>query len=207
METNCILAVNLFVNSLLFTFGLCYPYCYLLLYQTWKLRKKLNIFRCSRALSCFLSWNGRGIVWRLWLWRVRNSNRTPLYSPRPMVPTQTCRESPSPDVWKWFIWDNLAFDQVNHNLYNVHIIYIDTWFEKKIFSFLKKRKITKSIRLLIIGTFHFFRFRDKVRKLGRKSYKTKVERVFPMIDVSILPMQNSDQMAIGKANDVPHTPV
>ena len=29
VETDCILVVNLFVNSLLFTFGLCYPYCYL----------------------------------------------------------------------------------------------------------------------------------------------------------------------------------
>ena len=33
-ETDCILVVNLFVNSPLFTFGLCYPYCYFLLYQT-----------------------------------------------------------------------------------------------------------------------------------------------------------------------------
>ena len=144
-----------------------------LLYQTWKLLKTKH-FRCSRALSCFLSWNGRGIVWRLWLWRVRIYSYTPIFrvSTRfkknskkmrvetlPIFPkTQTCHESPCQT------YENGLFEIIWHLtkwtiIYIMYILYILTLDSKRrFFHFRKKRKITKSIRLLIIGTFHFFVF-------------------------------------------------
>ena len=111
---------------------------------------------------------------------------------------------PLPDVWKWFIWDNLAFDQVNHNLYNVHIIYIDTWFEKKIFSFSKKEKNHEIDPFTHNRNISLFRFRDKVRgKVDRVSLASSLSGLhFRIVHISVEGVQFWSSLEYGGGSPV-----